>query len=277
MDLVKFFLALVLALPLCAESPLRYQPALDTAFANLYSSDFNSAQKVLDGYLAQNPEDPVGFSVRASGYLFSELDRLGILEADFFKDDKSITNKKRALQPDPKIHDLFYGAVNKAQQLSKQILTKNPNDQNALFASCLADGVLTDYLALIEKRQLQSLSVNKDGYRDAKHLLKLAPDFYDAYLTTGFTEYLVGSIPIVFRWFVRFDDVQGDKQQGVQTMKMVAQNGHYLKPFAKILLATAYLREKHIGDAKALLKELTQSYPQNALLKHELDRLSGGM
>jgi predicted Zn-dependent protease len=59
-------------------------------------------------------------------------------------------------------------------------------------------------------------------------------------------------------------------------MKMVAQNGHYLKPFAKILLATAYLREKRVGDARALLKDLTQSYPQNALLKHELDRLSAG-
>ena len=272
---MKFFIVLLLTLPLCAETP-RYQPMLDSAFAHLYSSDFTSAQKVLDDYVAQHPEDPVGFSVRASGYLFSELDRLGILEADFFKDDKSITNKKKSLQPDPRIHDLFYAAVNKAQQLSRQILARTPNDQNALFAACLADGVLTDYLALIEKRQMQSLSVNKDGYRDAKHLLKLAPDFYDAYLTTGFTEYLIGSIPIVFRWFVRFDDVQGDKQQGVQTMKMVAQNGHYLKPFAKILLATAYLREKRVGDARALLKALTQSYPQNALLKHELDRLSAG-
>ncbi len=272
---MKFFIVLLLTLPLCAETP-RYQPMLDSAFAHLYSSDFTSAQKVLDDYVAQHPEDPVGFSVRASGYLFSELDRLGILEADFFKDDKSITNKKKSLQPDPRIHDLFYAAVNKAQQLSRQILARTPNDQNALFAACLADGVLTDYLALIEKRQMQSLSVNKDGYRDAKHLLKLAPDFYDAYLTTGFTEYLIGSIPIVFRWFVRFDDVQGDKQQGVQTMKMVAQNGHYLKPFAKILLATAYLREKRVGDARALLKDLTQSYPQNALLKHELDRLSAG-
>jgi hypothetical protein len=215
--------------------------------------------------------------VRASGYLFYELDRLGILEADFFKDDKSITSKKRSLQPDARIHDLFYGAVNKAQALSKDILTRDPNDQNALFASCLADGVLTDYLALIEKRQMQSFSVNKDGYRDAKRLLHLAPDFYDAYLTTGFTEYLVGSVPMVFRWFVRFDDVQGDKQRGVETMKVVATNGHYLKPFAKILLATAYLRDKRIPDAKALLKELTKAYPQNALLKHELDRLSGGM
>ena len=273
---MKLFVLFALAIPVCAETPIRFQPDLDTAFSKLYSSDFTSAQKVLDGYLAQHPADPVGYSVRAAGYLFFELDRLGILEADFFKDDKSIRNKK-SIQPDPRIHDLFYSAVNKAQSVAKDILAKNPNDENALFASCLADGVLTDYLALIEKHQMQSLSVNKEGYRDAKKLLLLAPDFYDAYLSTGFTEYLIGSIPTVFRWFVKFDDVQGDKRQGVQTMKLVAQNGHYLKPFAKILLATAYLRDKRIGDATAILRELTKSYPQNALLKHELDRLSGGM
>ena len=274
--MVKLFFLIGVALPLCGEAPLRYQPALDSAFSQLYSSDFSNAQKLLDDYLAQHPGDPVGYSVRASGYLFSELNRLGILEADFFKDDKSISNKK-SLLPDARIHDLFYAAVDKAQALSKDILTHNASDQNALFAECLADGVLTDYMALIEKRQMQSLAVNKDGYRDAKHLLQLAPDFYDAYLTTGFTEYLIGSVPVVFRWFVRFDDVKGDKHQGVETMKLVAQNGHYLKPFAKILLATAYLREKHVGQAKAILTELNRTYPQNALLKHELDRLSGGM
>jgi hypothetical protein len=273
---VKPFFLLILALPVFAETQPRYQPVLDDAFTHLYSSDFATAQRLLDDYVSGHPADPVGFAVRASGYLFFELDRMGVLEADFFKDDKSIGNKK-GLQADPRIHDLFYAAVNKAQSISKEVLARNPNDQNALFGQCISDGVLTDYLALIEKRQMQSLAVNKDGYRDAKRLLKLAPDFYDAYLTTGFTEYLIGSIPSVFRWFVRFDDVQGNKQQGVETMKIVAQNGHYLKPFAKILLATAYLREKHIADATAILRELTHTYPQNALLKHELDRLSGGM
>lgn len=282
MKCVKLLLAAGLLVPMFlgaapVEAPPRFQPLLDTAFEHLYSSDFASAQKVLDGYIADHPGDPVGYSVRASGYLFAELHRLGILESDFFQDDKKITDKKKSLRPDPKIHDLFYAAVNKTQELSKQILARNPSDQNALFGQCMADGVLTDYLALIEKHQMQSLSVNKDGYRDAKRLLKLAPDFYDAYLTTGFTEYLIGSVPIVFRWFVRFDDVQGDKQQGMKTIQIVAQNGHYLKPFAKILMATAYLREKRFGDARAVLKDLTQSYPQNALLKHELDRLSGGM
>ena len=264
-------------LPGAQAAPVRYQPALDQAFSRLYSSDFDGAHAALNGYLAQNPNDPVAYSVRASAYLFFELDRLGILESEFFEDNDAITDKKKVLRPDPKIRDLFYAAINQAQSLGKASLAIKPDDTNALFALCLASGTLTDYVALVEKHQMQSLGINKEGYRYAKHLLQIAPDFYDAYLTTGFTEYLIGSIPVVFRWFVKFDDVQGDKNAGVKKLEVVARDGHYLKPFAKILLATADLRAKRFGDARALLAQLTQSYPQNPLLRRELDRLSARM
>ena len=262
------------SLPAAATPGPRFQPALDQAFTRLYSSDFSGAQSTLDQYSLAHPSDPVAYSVKAAGYLFAELERLGILEADFFQDDSKIADKKKLLKPDPKVRDSFYAAVNKAQSVANSALAINAEDTNALFAKCLALGSLTDYMALIEKKQMQSLSTNKEGYRDAKRLLKIAPDFYDANLTTGFTEYLIGSIPLVVRWFVRFDDVQGDKKQGVNNLKIVAEKGHYLRPFAKILLATAYLRDKKPGEAQKLLKELNGTYPQNALLKRELDRLS---
>lgn len=254
--------------------PPRYQPALDDAFNHLYSSDFDGAQKKLDAYLGDHPDDPVAYAIKASGYLFSELHRLGILESQFFQDDRAISDKKKHLTPDPATRDHFYAAQKKVQELAGRQLAANPNDVNALFAQCLANGDLTDYTALIEKHQMQSLTINRDGYRDAKRLLQVAPDFYDAKLTTGFTEYLIGSMPIVFRWFVRFDDVHGDKREGMQILETVADKGHYLKPFAKILLATAYLREKDYKDARLILVQLTERYPQNQLLKRELDRLS---
>lgn len=261
--------------PLMA-APVRYQPALDDAFFHLYNSDFDGSRAIVDNYLGAHADDPLAYSVKASGFLFSELDRLGILESEFFKDDRQVSSKKH-LVPDQKSHDAFYAAIERAQALANQALARNANDTNALFALCLANGDLTDYVALIEKKQMQSLTINKTGYRDAKRLLQIAPDYTDAYLTTGFTEYLIGSIPVLFRFFVRFDDVRGDTQAGVRNLQIVAKDGHYLKSFAKILLATAYLRDKHVPQARALLQELTQTYPRNPLLKRELDRLSTQM
>ncbi len=104
--------------------------------------------------------------------------------------------------------------------------------------------------------------------------MKLDPKFYDAYLAAGFSEYLVGSLPFFIRWFVHFDNVSGSKEAGVRNLQLVANEGHYLKPFAKILLGIAALREKRPHDAQRLLTELSHNYPQNPLFRKELEKLN---
>jgi hypothetical protein len=133
---------------------------------------------------------------------------------------------------------------------------------------------LGDYTALVEKKQLSSLSLVKRSTAFAQRLLKINPQYYDAYLTTGTTEYLIGSLPFFVRWFVRVDNINGDKTQGMQTVQLVATHGHYLKPFAKILLAIANLREKRPRESEKLLIELSHDFPENPLFKKELALLS---
>ena len=58
----------------------------------------------------------------------------------------------------------------------KRRLNANPNDQDALFAMCITSGVLTDYTALVEKKQISSLSLVKKGAAYAQRLLKLNPE-----------------------------------------------------------------------------------------------------
>src|SRR5580692_443698 len=87
------WLLLVLLAPptLCAGAD---PTQLDTAFADLYNFNFPAAQQEVDEYIAQHPQEPLPFAVRASGYLFYELDRLRILESEFLIDDNKIVDKK---------------------------------------------------------------------------------------------------------------------------------------------------------------------------------------
>src|SRR5277367_4514748 len=89
---------------LLARSPVRGAgPAeIDLAFTRLYNFDFPGAHAALDQRIATHPEDPLAYSVRASAYLFYELDRLSILEGEFFADDRRIADKKK-IKPDPDI------------------------------------------------------------------------------------------------------------------------------------------------------------------------------
>lgn len=250
------------------------EPALDQAFAALYNFNFPAAHGAIDREIAAHPGDSLPYAVRASGYLFYELDRLGILESEFLIDDNRIVAKKNPPQPDPVTRTKFLQAVADAQSRANAALAKDPNDKNALFAMCITDGVATDYMALVEKHQIRSLSPAKESNNYAQRLLKLDPKFYDAYLAAGFSEYLVGSLPFFIRWFVHFDNVSGSKEAGVRNLKLVASEGHYLKPFAKILLGIAALREKHPKDAQRLLAELARNYPQNPLFRKELAKLN---
>jgi predicted Zn-dependent protease len=54
---------------------------------------------------------------------------------------------------------------------------------------------------------------------------------------------------------------------------MAAQSGHYLRPFAKIMLALAALREKKPEVACIQLKELVAEFPENPLFADELAKL----
>ncbi len=261
---------LCMAPPASADLPTT---EIDRAFTRMYNTDFRGAHASIDRYVSAQPADPLGYAVRASAYLFSELYRLGILESEFFDNDKRIIAKK-GLRPDADVRAKVFQAVNDAQARGTAVLGANANDQNALFAMAITQGVVMDYTALVEKRQLSSLSSARRANDYAQQLLKINPQYYDAYLTTGLNEYLLGSLPFFVRWFVHFDGVNASKDQGIENLKLVARSGHYLRPFAKILLAICYLREKQPRETQKLLAGLTTEFPENPLLRKELAKVS---
>ncbi len=268
MKCVVFIVAAVCAAPVLASEPA----TIDGALHSLYDFDFAAAHATLNSYIAAHPQEPLAYAFRGSAYLFYELDRLGALESEFLTDDDRLVEKTRP-RPDPAIRRQFLQAMGDAQSRAEAVLKSNPNDRDALFAMCVVTGVSTDYMALVEKRQTASLSPARRSNAYAQRLLKLDPKFYDAYLTAGFSEYMIGSLPFFIRWFVHFDNVDGDKKRGVRNLELVAREGRYFRPLAKVFLGIIDLREKKPEAARRLLAELVRDYPRNPLYKKELDKL----
>jgi len=264
----------LLAAILCSSAYAAEPSPFDEAFQALYNFQFQASHQAMDRYIAAHPQEPLPYAVRASVYLFYELDRLGILESEFLIDDKRIARRERPPQPDLRIRTQFIKALDDAQSRAEVMLKSDPNDKAALFALCIAQGVTTDYMAFVEKHQFRSLSPAERSNSYAQRLLRLDPGYYDAYLTAGLSEYLVGSLPFFIRWFVHFDNVNGNKEKGVRNLETVARDGHYLKPFGKILLGIVDLREKKYREAQKLLAGLTHDYPENPLFRKELGKLN---
>jgi hypothetical protein len=246
--------------------------SLDHGFSLLYNLDFARAHEVFQSFQKEHPDDPMGPACDAAGFLFSEFSRLGVLEAQFYADDQTFAARKK-LTPDPAIRDRFNAALDEADSRAHSRLLKNPRDRDALLALTMSSGLKADYAGLIEKRNLASLHYTKDATAWAEQLLAVDPECYDAHLATGVSQYIIGSMAAPIRWLVRLGGVSGDKQKGIADLQLTAEHGHYLAPFARILLAIAYVREKDKTRARELLVSLRNEFPQNPLFTQEIAHL----
>lgn len=245
---------------------------LDRGFSGLYNLDFVNAQKDFASWQRSHPDDPVGPVSEAAGLLFSEFNRLGVLEAQFYENDKAFADRPK-VSPDPRVRIQFHAAIAKAEQVAHARLNKDPKDRDALFALTLASGLQADYAALIDKRNLVSLHYTKEATGRAQQLLAVCHDCYDALLATGFSKYIIGSMAAPVRWVLRLGGLPADKQGGITDLQMTAAHGHYLAPFARILLSIAYVREKNNQRALELLTSLQREFPGNPLFPREVSRL----
>jgi hypothetical protein len=139
-----------------------------------------------------------------------------------------------------------------------------------MFAMTLASGQTADYQALIEKHTLASLQSAKRATMWARLLLAVDPHYYDAYVASGSEKYIIGSLIAPLRWLLRFDGANGDKEEGIHLLTLTAQNGRYLAPLARILLAIADVREHRDANARTLLVKLCADFPANTVFTKAL-------
>ncbi len=268
---LRLILALFLALGV-AHATETTSSGIDRGFQRLYDLDFPGAQKEFQSWEQDNPDNPMGPVSQAAGILFSEFNRLGVLEAQFYVNDSAFAARRR-YEPDADQRALFEQDLSRAEALGKARLSHDPRDQDALLGMTLASGLRADYAALIEKRGLSSLHYTKESSAWADRLLAAHPTCYDGHLAGGISRYIVGSMSAPVRWLLRMGGVSGDKARGIAELQTTATNGRLLAPFARILLAIAYVRDKDAPRAREVLLSLQKDFPNNQLFPLELARL----
>lgn len=256
-----------------AASPAGDGAGLDVAFNDLYNLKFGSAHSRFDLWIIEHPGDPLGPASHGSAYLFEELYRLRILQANSLLDGQKLSASSLAGRPNPKVRQALYREMSKAVTQAQVRLARSSSDEEALLALTIAYGTQADYLNLVEKRPWASLPLFKKSNHFAQALLRHNPRAFDALTTSGFTEYLAGSLPFYTRWFVRFEAVKGDKRAGIQQLRLAATHGRFLRPYAKVLLAAVYLREKRPAESVKLLEELRIEFPENTVFAQELNKI----
>jgi hypothetical protein len=249
-------------------------PELSSGFRQLYIQKFPEARAQFEDWESQHPDEPFGQVAIAASYLFEEFYRQGVLTSDFFLNEKRFLHGIDG-RPDPQQIEGFDDAIRNARKLATKRLAKTPNDPEALYALTLCAGMESDANMILKKHNLEALKRLKEANAHAKTLLAERPDAKDVYVALGSANYIIGSLSAGFRAMLWFGGVHGDKKLGIEQVTKTAEDGRYLKPFAKIMLALAARREKQNALAQKLLLELTQEFPESPLYPAEYAKAMG--
>lgn len=265
--------ALMFTLPRTARAAgVVQEKDLYAGWLKMYDLKFDEAHSVFAAWKQSHPNDPLGPASNAAACLFSELARLGALESELFVDDSRFRERAK-LRPDPARKALFVQEIAQADRLADAVLQRSGADSNALFVKSMTLGLRADNAGLIEKQSLAALSYTKESRVYAERLILAKPDAADAYLGPGLENYLLSLKPAPLRILLRVTGSNVDRERGLEQIRETAQHGHYLEPFAKLLLAVAALRDNNPARARELLGELHRRFPDNELYKREMDRI----
>lgn len=255
---------------LCAPVDAAAQATMADGYRAMYNLQFDDAHRIFGAWQQTHPDDPFAAVSDAAAYLFSEFDRLHILEMEFFLDDREWD----ATPPgDPELKAKFEQALTKSERLADAALARSPNDKRALFAKAMAHGLRADYLGLVEDRYMASLKYLKTGRIYAERLIEIDPLYGDAYLAIGIENYVLSQKPMPVRWLLRAYGSETDAARGIENVRLCIEHGLYMKPFARLMLAVSAVRDKNFDQARELLHALAREFPRNPLYSEQAARL----
>ena len=253
-------------------APLAAQDFVERGFDHFYNLEYDEALADFRQAAAQHPDVPDLHNHVAQTLVFREMFRDGALESELVSGNNSFLRRPK-LNPTAEVEREFLGELGKAMSLSEARLKKNANDTGALYALGISYGLRADYYWVVKKSWRESLSDATSARRMHNRIAELEPGNVDARLVQGLHDYIVGSLPVVYRMVGFLAGIRGDRERGIETIKDVARNGKRNRVDAEIFLCALYRRENQPLAAVPLLNDLIGRFPRNFLLRLELSQM----
>jgi hypothetical protein len=268
----EMFGARILFLLVCCTTVLAQPSAqLDKLRAEgyeaLFNLDYETARSRFQKMIDLAPDDPAGPECLATSFWIQQLNESWKLNATLYS-DKAETKEK--VKVDQRQADEFHKWTRRARQLAEKRLKQNARDVEALYLLGAAEGLEAAYGAGVEHKYMAALRTGSSAVDHHRKVLELSPKFYDAELTIGLQDYVIGSLPLPLKLLAGTVGVRGSKKRGLKELEQVAREGKWARDVARMLLIDLYKREKRWDDAITTARELSERYSRNSLFKSQL-------
>ena len=144
-------------------------------------------------------------------------------------------------------------------------ISHNPNDVDALYARGWARALKCTYIAMVQRGYGSGLHLATQAKDDHARVLQLDPDYIDAKLVVGVYEYVVGALPLPFKFLIGFAGITGSKSRGLDMLTDDGNRGAVTNIEARTTIALFLRREARYTEAVQVVRTLKAQYPQDYL------------
>lgn len=262
-----FLLRLLPVLSAPADENLRSKQFLIEAkkgFTALYSIEHKQSLAIFSRMEREFPAHPGPPLYEGVSIWLRELYQRQDLDLDHFVNPGYFARETKQ-KMDPAQRTAFFSALEKSQKLSEAILRKDPQNRDARYFMGAAYGILAAFAFTVDHSTREAFSKGKKAYKIDKELIQEDPDYYDAYMTVGMYEYIVGSLPWYIKWLATLVGYHGSKEQGFKYLTLAAEKGQFVTDDARTLEMVLYVFEKQYPQALREATYLRDEYPENFL------------
>ncbi len=228
--------------------PSRMDTLIRDGLSFAYRERYPEAFMIFGQIIQEYPEEPAGYVLKAALWSLYMLD---------------FTTR----EGEPEFFHLVETGIRKARA---RLQTEQDSTQRAWYE--FFQGAAFLYRAERKVRHRDYLDAVKDGwrgYRALSHAVALDSTLYDAYLGLGTVHYALSEVPRWIRILLPFLP-PGDRERGLQEMRMAAERGRYVRVLAQDALAWTLAYGGRAREGLPLAESLVRAYPQSRAFRWTL-------
>ncbi len=248
--------------------PLNRTPEVRDGFEHFYDMDYEGALTRFDRVAQAHPQDPMATDYVLYTVVFRELNRLDLLDTTFYANDGFLTGKHTVVE-DPSVRDQVRQLSARAIAEAEARLDRNGEDVHALYARGWARSLEATYIAMVERGFSSALRMALNARSDHTEVLRLDPNYADANLVVGTYQYVVGALPFSFRMLVGIAGIKGNKEKGIEVLRIAAAQGVVTSVEARTCLMLFLRRDARYAEALEIAHALALQYPHGFLFQLE--------
>jgi len=266
--------ALAIAQEAAPQNTARQDISVDAGFQHFYNLEYDEALAIFRANAAANPNSPEAFNHIAQTILYREMFRTGTLETQMVTGNNPFL-RRAEMKISAADDKEFLDSLGRAISLAEARLQQTADDVNALYAMGVSYGLRSNYHFLVHKAWMEALRDATTARKAHNRVTELDASNVDGRLMQGVYDYVIGSLPPLWKALGFLAGYVGDRNRGIEALRLVAEKGRSNRMDAAVILCAILRRENRPKETVPYILDLIEKYPRNYLLRLELVQMYG--